>query len=132
MCISVKDYNSYILDKLWIGPDILTNPYDQDGKMQLHKYLFDHGLEQSVFERLLRGHRPVSRPHIPLRGQMYKGVVKALKVDEDQTKGPAVRALIEADVGESLFFYAERQEIYAYGHWMGKADLRYILKENGN
>jgi hypothetical protein len=92
--------------------------------MQLHKYLFDHSLDKVAFESLLRGQQP-QRHFVPLEGQMYKGVVKGLKADTPD--GPATRAVIEADVGEILFFEAFREDIFIFGHWMGKADLRYVL-----
>ena len=104
-----------------------NNPTDQDGKMQMQKFLFDHGLERQGMENILRGQNP-SRPFIPLEGQPYKGVIKGLKSDEES--GQAVTAIIEADVGELLFLDAPRENIFVHGHWMGKADLRYLF-ENG-
>ena len=120
----VKDYNSYILDKLWIGTDIKNNPTDQDAKMQLNKYLFDHGLEMSSFQNLMKGQAP-SRPFIPLQGQVYKGQIKGFK-----GQSLAEKIVVEANVGEILFFEASREDVYVYGHWMGKADLKYVFDEN--
>ena len=122
--IMVKPYNSYCLDKLWIGTDIKNNPNDQDGKMLLQKYLFDHGLDKPAFENLLKGLCP-SRPFIPLEGQTYKGRIKGFK---GQTL--AEKIVVEANIGEVLFFEASREDVFVYGHWMGKADLRYIFDED--
>ena len=93
--------------------------------MQLQKFLFDHGLDKSGLEQLLKG-QSLSRPFIPLEGQMYKGKIKGLKSDEE---GRATVAVIEADVGELLFIEAPRETIFVYGHWMGKADLRYLFDQ---
>lgn len=121
----VKPYNSFLLDKLWIGQDIKTNPNDTEGRMRFQKHLFDHGIDKEGFEQLLKGSLP-DRPFIPLKGQIYKGKVKGLKSDSD---GFATTAVIEADIGELLFLEAPRESIFIYGHWMGKADLAYILDE---
>ena len=93
--------------------------------MQFQKFLFDHGLDQTSFQSLLKGSFP-ERPFIPLDGQIYKGKIKGLKSDES---GHAVTAIIEAEVGELLFLEAPRETIFVYGHWMGKADLRYLLTD---
>ena len=121
--IMVKSYNSFLLDRLWIGTDLKSNPSDNDGRMQMQKYLFDHGLERSSFENMLRGMN-TTRPFIPLQGQMYKGTIKGLKPDDE---GPATTLVIEADVGELLFLEVPRENVFVYGHWMGKADLSYIF-----
>ena len=124
----VKPYNSFLLDRLWIGTDLKSNPTDNDGRMQMQKYLFDHGLERSSFENMLRGMN-TSRPFIPLQGQMYKGTIKGLKPDHE---GPSTTLVIEADVGELLFLEVPRENIFVYGHWMGKADLSYIFEKGKN
>lgn len=126
VCIMVKSYNSYIIDKLWIGSDVKNNPQNSDGRMQLQKFLFDHGLDKTGLEQFLKGVFPV-RPFIPLEGQVYKGKIKGLKSDDE---GNAITAVIEANVGELLFMEAPRERIFAYGHYMGKADLRYLLVED--
>ena len=123
VCIMVKTYNSYIIDKLWIGSDVKNNPQNTDGRMQLQKFLFDHGLDKTSLEQLLKGICPV-RPFIPLEGQIYKGKIKGLKSDDE---GHAITAVIEANVGELLFMEAPRESIFVYGHCMGKADLRYLF-----
>ena len=128
VCIMVKNYNSYIIDKLWIGSDVKNNPQNTDGRMQLQKFLFDHGLDKPSLEQFLKGVFP-ARPFIPLEGQMYKGKIKGLKSDDE---GNAITAVIEANVGELLFMEAPRERIFAYGHYMGKADLRYLLVEGKN
>ena len=120
-----KPYNSYILDKLWIGSDVKNNPQDSDGRMQLQKFLFDHGLDKSSMEQLLKGTCP-KRSFISLEGQMYRGKIKGLKSDDE---GRATTVVIEADIGEMLFIEASRENIFVYGHWMGKADLRYLFDQ---
>jgi len=125
VCIMAKPYNSYILDKLWIGSDVKNNPQDSDGRMQLQKFLFDHGMDKSSMEQLLKGTCP-KRSFISLEGQMYRGKIKGLKSDDE---GRATTVVIEADIGEMLFIEASRENIFVYGHWMGKADLRYLFDQ---
>ena len=80
-----------------------------------------------AFRYLLRGKFP-SRPFIPLLGQTLRGRVRGLSNDPDN--GSAVKMTIEAlDVGEPLLVEASRQELFVFGHHMGKADLRYILAD---
>merc|ERR1712111_283502 len=84
------------------------------------------GLERTSFENMLRGMN-TTRPFIPLQGQMYKGTIKGLKPDDE---GPATTLVIEADVGELLFLEVPRENVFVYGHWMGKADLSYIFDKD--
>ncbi len=123
----VKPYNSYCIDKLWIGPDLRNNADDQEGKMQFQKYLYDHGLERSAFVDLQQGQFP-PRAFLPLEGQIYKGQVKRLKLVSDDD--PVTSVEIESDVGDLLCLEASREDIYVFGHCMAKADLRYVL-DNG-
>jgi hypothetical protein len=75
---------------------------------------------------LLRGKFP-SRPFIPLTGQTFRGRLRGLSNDVD---GSAVKMTIEAiDVGEPLLVEAGRQDLFVFGHHMGKADLRYLLAD---
>lgn len=122
--IQVKPYNSYCADKLWIGQDVKSHGYDQEGQMALQKYLFDHGLDRPAFDGLIRGIFP-TRPFIPLGGQKFRGRIKGLK--SDLPDGSSNKVVIEADVGDLLFVEADRTNVYVFGHWMGKADLQYVL-----
>ena len=57
-----------------------------------------------------------------------KGKVKQLK-SENEKDGSTNYLVVEADVGDILFLEAYRESIYIHGHWMGKADLNYVLEE---
>ena len=92
--------------------------------------MFDHGLDVPAFHALSRG-QYASRPFLPMGGEVLRGKVKALKSDGSVKDGSSNRLIIEADVGDLLFIEATRQSVYIHGHWMGKADLRYVL-ETGN
>ena len=125
MYIQVKSYNSYLVEKLWIGSPDVSRP-EKDGVF-FRKFLFDRGMDEMAFRYLLRGKFP-SRPFIPLLGQTLRGRVRGLSNDPDN--GSAVKMTIEAlDVGEPLLVEASRQELFVFGHHMGKADLRYILAD---
>ena len=128
MFIEVKAYNSYCLDRLWIGEkDRKVDDYSLDEKQVFKKYLFDHGLDLPAFESLVNGDFP-KRNFIPLAGQPYHGRVKQLICEAED--GSANKMVIEADVGQLFLLEAPREVIYVLGHWMGKADLRYVF-ENG-
>ena len=47
--------------------------------------------------------------------------------------GAADTIVLEADLGmgedKALRVEAPREQVFVYGHWMGKADLRYVLQE---
>ena len=45
--IQVKSYNSYLVEKLWVGSPDVSRP--EDG-VYLRKYLFDHGLDELSFQ----------------------------------------------------------------------------------
>ena len=129
--IQVKTYNSYCVEKLWVGTrGKRPEEFDLDEVQALKKYLFDHGLDVPAFHALTRG-QCASRPFLPLGGEVLRGKVKALKSDGSVKDGSSNRLIIEADVGDLLFIEATRQSVYIHGHWMGKADLRYVL-ETGN
>ena len=126
--IEVKAYNSYCLERLWIGPkDVKTSDLDDAGQQGFKKYLYDHGLDVPAFENLVRGVFP-ARNFIPLPGQMLRGKIKRLSSDLPDDSANIVT--IEADVGQLFLIEASRQNVYVHGHWMGKADLRYVF-DNG-
>ena len=90
------------------------------------KYLFDHGLDVPSFNSLIRGQHQ-NRQFLPSGGQILRGRVKQLK--SENVKDNSMNYLVvEADVGDTLFIEAYRESIYIHGHWMGKADLNYVLE----
>lgn len=89
--------------------------------------MFDHGLDPLSFNALTRGQFP-SRNFLPLGGQVLQGKVKCLKSDGNAKDHSSNRFVIEADVGDQLFIDATRESVYIHGHWMGKADLSYVLE----
>ena len=90
------------------------------------KYLFDHGLDVPSFNSLIRGQYQ-NRHFLPSGGQILRGKVKQLKSDNVKD-GSMNYLVVEADVGDTLFIEAYRESIYIHGHWMGKADLDYVLE----
>ena len=127
--IQVKNYNSYCVERLWVGPrGRRIEELGPEEVQTLQKYVFDHGLDIPSFNSLIRGQYQ-SRPYLPLGGQVLSGRVKCLKSDGNVNDGSACRLIIEADVGALLFIEATRKCVYIHGHWMGKADLRYVLEE---
>ena len=66
--IQVKPYNSYCVDKLWIGDkEPMKDVPTQEEQLNFKKYLYDHGLDAGGFDSLARGQR-IIRPFIPLKG----------------------------------------------------------------
>jgi len=127
--IEVKPYNSYCLERLWVGSKDKVGDLDERGQQEFKKYLFEHGLDRTAFESLcLRGDFP-QRTFIPLPGQIYKGKVKKLTSEEELSGDGSVNLVtIEADIGQLFLIEALRENVYVHGHWMGKADLRYVFE----
>ena len=127
--IQVKTYNSYCVEKLWVGPrgrrieELAGRPEEVQA---FQKYLIDHGLDVPSFNSLVRGHYQ-TRHFLPSGGQILKGRVKQLKSD-NVNDGSINYLVAEAEVGDTLFIEAYRESIYIHGHWMGKADLNYVLE----
>ena len=95
----------------------------------MRAYLAHHGLDDTTFTQLAHGKFPMRR-FIPLPGQPLRGKVK--KVKRSQGSDDADIAVIEAHIGlqEPLVVEAPRSRFSVYGHWMTKADLRYLI-DNG-
>ena len=116
------------MESLWIGPkDTKIEDLDEAGQQEFKKYLYDHGLDQLALANLARGTFP-TRNFIPFPGQIYQGRVKKLS-SVDVTTEEANWMTIEADIGQLFLLEAPRNNIYVHGHWMGKADLRYIFED---
>jgi hypothetical protein len=78
--IQVKPYNSYLVDKIWVGS---VDGSRSEDPVYLRKYLFDHGLDDLGFQYVLRGKFP-SRPFISMPGQTFKGKVRSVRDREDK------------------------------------------------
>ena len=126
--IQVKTYNSYCVEKLWVGNrGRRIEEFGPDEVQTLQKYLFDHGLDVPSFNSLIRGQYQ-TRHFLPSGGQILKGKVKRLMYDTNTKEATVTRITIEAEVGDLLFIEATRESVYIHGHWMGKADLSYVLE----
>jgi hypothetical protein len=124
----VKSYNSYCVEKLWVGSrGKRIEEFGPDEVQSLQKYLMDHGLDVPSFNALIRGHYH-TRHFLPMGGQILNGKIKCLKFDVNVKESFANRLVIEADVGDTLLIEASRESVYIHGHWMGKADLSYVLE----
>ena len=135
----MKPYNSFCVENLHVGflgtsgaaPSVANLSVEE--KFQMKTYLQLHGLDLSAFDALVKGKFP-SRPFLPLTSQIYKGKVTALK--EDGVESGAKMVQIQCPTlafgeGSSGALEAPRERVFVYGHWMGKADLRYVLEEGG-
>ena len=77
--IQVKPYNSYLVEKIWVGSVDGSRPEDP---AYLRKYLFDHGLDDLGFQYILRGKFPI-RPFISMPGQTFRGRIRGVRDSED-------------------------------------------------
>jgi len=138
--VKVKPYNSFCVDKLFVGPEPTQGASSADlpstEQPALASYLQYHALDYQVLSELGRG-RYQARPHIPLASQTYRGKVKEVKSSSGCKTGADV-LLIEADGLEEgpegqqegkVVLEADRSMVYVYGNWMGRADLNYVLKD---
>ena len=129
--IQVKPYNSYCVEKLWVGftetslgERGLLPQYDRH---MMKKYLYDHGLDMQGFDAMVRG-QVTTRPFLPLKGQTLRGKIKMLKCEVDG--GPTDKIVIEAsDLGDILYVEADRERCYLYGRHLAKADLAYLFEK---
>ncbi len=126
----MKPYNSFCVDELNIGGVNITDldSMSTDEFRTLNSYLQDHGLQRIQLKSLLEGGcGSEPRRFLPLKSQAYHG--KVIRLHQRERK--EVEAIeIEVDRGinlgmESLLL--NRSFIYAYGYWLGKADLAYVL-----
>ena len=79
MYIQVKPYNSYLVEKIWVGSIDGSRTEDP---VYLRKYLFDHGLDDLGFQYILRGKFP-NRPFISMPGQTFRGRIRGIRDCED-------------------------------------------------
>ena len=54
--------------------------------------------------------------------------MKKLSSDLGPEEGANVMT-VEADIGNLFLLEAPRDRIYVHGHWMGKADLKYVFED---
>ncbi len=130
----MKPYNSFCVESLVAGSE--SPPSDPQQQYSMDTFLHSHGLDAIAFQKLAKG-LFVQRPYIPLPSQIYRGRVSELKTKKSGESGKeeylADEIVIEADLGAvgdaPIKVVAARENIFVYGHWMGKADLAYILQE---
>ena len=130
--IRVKPYNSYCVESLYVGFEGSSARRDGITPQQndyMRAYLSHHGLDDTTFTQLVQGKFP-TRKFLPLPGQLFRGIVKEVK--RSRGSDGADIAVIEAHIGllEPLIVEVPRSRFSVYGHWMTKADLRYLI-ENG-
>ena len=128
----MKPYNSYCVESLYVGFEDFSARRDDISPQQndyMRAYLSHHGLDDTTFTQLAQGKFP-SRKFLPLPGQQFIGKVKEVK--RSRSSNDADIAVIEAHIGleEPLIVEVPRSRFSVYGHWMTKADLRYLI-ENG-
>lgn len=132
MKIKVKPYNSFCVDTLTIGFSSSWSANESEMSLEqrsvMKSFLTHHGLDFPKFEQLIKGvFSP--RVHIPFPSQVYRGRILSLKSSPGQDPDLADVIEIEADLGMGVFVIeALRDVCFIFGHWMGKADLRYVLE----
>ena len=114
MTVRLKAYNSYCVDTVWLGEE----------EPGLSRWLEDRNISLAGFESLLRG-QSQPRLHLPLVGQQeYSGQVEVGDLLQDQT-GAVTQIKIRSESGSVVV--ADRKCLFVFGHWMGRADLAYIM-----
>ena len=78
--ISVKPYNSFCVENLFVGFEASVNPPEEglspDERLQMKGFLISHGLDFVAFDQLAKGIFP-PRSFLPLKSEskyMYSGV----------------------------------------------------------
>lgn len=132
----MKPYNSFCVDTLHIGhwssnPSSMAGLTGTEQKNGFKSFLTHHGLSFQAFDQLYKGAFS-PRVHIPFPSQIYRGRVRSLRCQREDQPDTADVIEIEADLGMGTFVLeASRDVFFVFGHWMGKADLRYVL-DRGN
>eukprot|EP00095_Tigriopus_kingsejongensis_P007798 maker-scaffold370_size193435-snap-gene-0.43 protein:Tk07798 transcript:maker-scaffold370_size193435-snap-gene-0.43-mRNA-1 annotation:"unknown" len=121
--IKVKPYNSFCVESLSIGSKSQGDLEDQDA---LEKFLRKHLMDYSYFTSVVRG-RTSPRPFIPFPAQMFGAKIQSLHASVP-SQG-VISFVAEVEVGEASPMQVEvhREDFYVYGHWMGRADLKYLI-----
>ena len=122
--IKLKAYNSYCVDSLWIGFEKGNNwdgSLDHQQTAQLEFWLDKRKLSFVSFDHLLRG-ECLPRRFLPLIGQDLAGEVISL-VEDETGLGTGLR--IRTQCGRVVV--VDRESLYVFSHWMGRADLAYCL-----
>lgn len=125
--IQVKPYNSFCVDALWMGFKAPNPDKDQHAVEQEHfaNYLMEQLMDFSFFTSVARG-RTVPRPYLPFPAQTFRGKIQKL----NNVAGQGITSVeVDVDVGDDAPLKVEilREDFYIYGHWLGKADLGYLL-----
>eukprot|EP00090_Calanus_glacialis_P044057 TRINITY_DN7828_c0_g1_i2.p1 TRINITY_DN7828_c0_g1~~TRINITY_DN7828_c0_g1_i2.p1 ORF type:complete len:1480 (+),score=299.56 TRINITY_DN7828_c0_g1_i2:117-4556(+) len=125
--IKLKPYNSYCVEKIWIGFTKGNNKegsLDQTQRAEMKQMLDNKGITGSGFDQLVKGqYQP--RMFIPIASQEVAGQIVSLH--EDQS-GVAASVTIRSSCGAVVT--ADRASMYVFGQWMGRADLAYCM-QNG-
>ena len=140
--IKLKPYNSYCVEKLWLG---FTKGNNKEGSLDvaqrtvMRQVLDSKGMTGPGFDQLVNGqYQP--RLFLPIASQEVAGQIVSLQ--EDST-GVATRYIVVV-VSYLYLIYctllsvtirsscgsvvtADRASIYVFGQWMGRADLAYCM-----
>jgi len=123
--IKLKPYNSYCVEKLWLGFTKGNNKegsLDQTQRTVMRQVLDRKGITGPGFDQLMKGqYQP--RLFLPLASQEVAGQIVSLQ--EDNT-GVATSVTIRSTCGSVVT--ADRTSIYVFGQWMGRADLAYCMQ----
>ena len=128
----MKPYNNFCVDNLHVGvyrapsaPSTGLTSFTVEEKFQMKTFLQLHGLDFAAFDALVQGRFP-RRPFIPLTSQVLKGKVVAVRTEAGGSSSVKIKCSSLLDALD-----APSERVFVFGHWMGKADLRYVLEEGG-
>eukprot|EP00092_Neocalanus_flemingeri_P024580 GFUD01026659.1.p1 GENE.GFUD01026659.1~~GFUD01026659.1.p1 ORF type:complete len:1744 (+),score=379.20 GFUD01026659.1:118-5349(+) len=123
--IKLKPYNSYCVEKLWLGFTKGNNKegsLDQTQRAAMKQVLDGKAVTGPGFDQLVKGqYQP--RIFLPLARQEVAGQIVSLQ--EDQS-GVAASLTIRSSCGAVVT--ADRSSLYVFGQWMGRADLAYCMR----
>lgn len=117
--IEVKPYNAFIVDCLYVGFKETITDEDEANERTDHFYLAARGLDIVLLKQIAAGSFG-PRPFLPLRSPCFQGRVRNVSSE---------KLLLEVDLGLDDWqeMSVNRTRVFVFGHWMGKADLRYIF-----
>ena len=107
----MKTYNSYCVETVRVGGE----------ETGLTSWLEARNISMAGFDSLVRGHHQ-PRLHIPLMSQEFTGQVEEVLED---VEGAVTKLRIRSQTG--CVVEADRNCLFVFGQWMGRADLAYCM-----
>ena len=123
--VRLKPYNSYCVEKLWLG---FLKGEGRDGvpdaaqHLLHHQWLQDKALAKEDFDMVVKGQSP-GRLFLPLASHPVGGQV----VEVREEGGLGVALSIRTTCGRLVT--VDRAALYVFGRWMGRADISYCMHD---